>query len=365
MKRLMTRCFTLILISVLCLGMFGCSNNIQTPDHSDDVKYDFSLQAMEYLRVIGEDYPKREIEGKNSENHDNCADWIVDELFNAGYTENEVAVEEFELYGHMGKNISVTVEGVNTSKQIIVGAHYDGTGIGDNGSGVALLLANICGLRDIKPDVTVKYVFFDGEEAGFLGSHHYAYGMSKEEIKNTLFMLNIDSIVFGDYCNIYGGVTEGNRAKNTEGYELAMDRADQLRIETFRTKDLDGYYNDNGVQPEIKNNALYSNPWTKKNPTPEGYTEYVSPSTGGWSDHQPFVNRGITYIYFEASNWYLGGLYDGSVETSNADVGENGVIMNTKYDTMDTLSKYFPGRAESHFKVYSILLSSLVLHPEK
>lgn len=79
-----------------------------------------------------------------------------------------------------------------------------------------------------------------------------------------------------------------------------MDRAEQLYNETFRTNDLDGYYNNNGVcNLKLKSNALYSNPWMKKNPTPEGYTEFVVLSKGGWSDHQSFVNKGITYIYFE------------------------------------------------------------------
>lgn len=360
----MKKTLTLFLIFILAVALAGCSDNTQSADYSSDIKFDFSTQAMQYLNEIGTDYTQREIEGEHSKDHDSCAEWIVRELKEAGYTDKEILIDDFELYDHRSKNIVVTVEGKNPNKQIIVGAHYDGTGVGDNGSGVALLLANACGLRNEKPDVTVKYVFFDGEETGFLGSHHFAGNMSKDEIKNTLFMINIDSIAFGDYCNVYGGVTKGSRAKDTAGYELAMDRAEQLGIKAYRTEALDGFYDENGHQPEIKENALYSNPWTKKHPTPEGYTEYISPSTGAWSDHQAFVNKDITYIYFEAGNWYMGDLYDGSVETSDTDIGENGTIMNTEYDTLDNLTKYFPYRAESHFKVYSPLLSSLVLHPE-
>lgn len=360
----MRKILSLLFVIVLIVSLTSCTESVPSVDYSGDIKLNFSTQGMQYLKTIGTEYTKREIEGENSTDHDKCADWIIKELKKSQYTDDEIFVDNFELYNHKCKNIIVTVEGKNPNKQIIIGSHYDGTGVGDNGSGIALLLANICGLRNEKPDVTVKYVFFDGEEIGFLGSSHFANSMSKDEIKNTLFMLNIDSIAFGDYCNVYGGTTKGSKVRDVKGYDLAMDRAKQLGIETYKTEDLDGFYQRNGKQPEIKDNALYSNPWTKNNPTPNGYSEYISPSTGGWSDHQPFVNKGITYIYFEAGNWYMGDLYNGSVETSQTDIGDNGVIMNTQYDTFEALNKYFPNRAENHFKTYSPLLSSLILHSE-
>ena len=40
---------------------------------------------------------------------------------------------------------------------------------------------------------------------------------------------------------------------------------------------------------------------------------------------------------------------------------EEGQIMNTEFDTLETMQKYFPDRAEKHFRLYSPLLSALLL----
>lgn len=368
------------LLLVFAAGVAGCAqqtatddsdavrNDVSLPpatDYSADIQYDYSQQAMDYLTIIGTQYTRRGGEdGGSNQDHDACADWIVEELRQAGYRNEEILIDEFETGSYNGKNIVVTIEGKDPSKQIIVGAHYDGTGTGDNGSGIALLLANVCGLREVMPDVTVKCVFFDGEERGLWGSEHYAACMEQNEIDSTLFMLNIDSVAFGDYCHVYGGVTVGSSVESTEGYELAMERAGQLGFTTYRTEDLDGYYREHGTGPVAAENALYTNPWTEENPTPYGYAEFISPSTGPWSDHQPFCERDIPYIYFEATNWYVGD-YDGYIDTDRADAGKNGAFMNTEYDTLSELEMNFPGRAIAHYRVYSPLLASLMIHPER
>ena len=61
---------------------------------------------------------------------------------------------------------ALTVPGKRDDGRIIVGAHYDGSGLGDNGSGVALLLATAAGLAHVEPEFTVQYIFFDREEEG-------------------------------------------------------------------------------------------------------------------------------------------------------------------------------------------------------
>ena len=37
------------------------------------------------------------------------------------------------------------------------------------------------------------------------------------------------------------------------------------------------------------------------------------------------------------------------------------MFMNTEYDTWENLNKYFPDRAEKHFRIYSPLLSAMIL----
>lgn len=70
----------------------------------------------------------------------------------------------------------------------------------------------------------------------------------------------------------------------------------------------------------------------------------------------------IPYIYFEATNWYVA-QYEGECDTDNEEAGINGQIMSTDYDNMIYIEERFPGRVMAHFKLYSPLLSSLMLHP--
>jgi hypothetical protein len=236
-----------------------------------------------------------------------------------------------------GTNIVATKKG-KTDKQIIVGAHYDGDGTGDNGSGISLGLITAMKLFNVETEYTIKFVFFDAEEYGLHGSTAYANGMSQEELDNTLYMINMDSLVCGDYCYLYGG--EHDKATQTvtktEAYYNAMSVAKDLGLE------------------------FKSNPWTYDNPAP-GYDTpaYAAPSTGDWSDHVGFKKVGVQYVYFEATNWEIPGPYaeyDGYGETYLI-----GMLMNTKNDYLEYIEKYFPGRILSHLTQFSTLLNALVL----
>ena len=122
---------------------------------------------------------------------------------------------------------------------------------------MALALAAAAGLEDAKPYYIVKYIFFDGEEDGMLGSKYYAAHMSADEIADTVYMINLDALAFGDYCSVYGGVygdayddgfitrVEGEAVPepvHTEGYSFAADTAEQLGFRIHRTAELDGYF---------------------------------------------------------------------------------------------------------------------------
>ena len=235
-----------------------------------------------------------------------------------------------------GTNIVATKKG-KTDKQIIVGMHYDGDGTGDNGSGISLGLITAMKLFNVETEYTIKFVFFDAEEVGLKGSTAYANAMSEEEIAKTAYMINMDSLVCGDYCYLYGGVqdNENQTVTETEAYDNAMAVAKSLGLE------------------------FKSNPWTYESPAP-GYETpaYAAPSTGDWSDHVGFKNVGIKYVYFEATNWDIPGPYyeyDGYGETYLI-----GMLMNTKNDYLDYIEKYFPGRILDHLTQFSTLLNALV-----
>ena len=366
-------------------AMIGSLTSPVTSENIAD--YDFSDRAMTYLERIGTDFKNRDLESGDTNNaHDAARDWIISELKSAGYSDEQITLESFDVDDSNnveGNNIILTVEGEDPSKQIIAGAHYDGDGVGDNGSGTALLLANAVGLQNVKPHYTVKYIFFDGEEEGCLGSLYNTEQMTEEEIDNTIYMVNLDALAFGDYCNIYGGafgdasmaiaVDNDNleRPKATEAYGFAADTAENLGFNVMRTEDLDGYYAKHGTGPAIKDGTLYTNPWAPENPAPANNTA-MSPATIPASDHIGYMGLGIEYIYFEATNWFAGNDEDGEdgisftgyIETYDDSLGEDGMFMNTEYDTLENLNEYFPGRAQKHFQMYSPLLSALLLVSE-
>ena len=109
-------------------------------------------------------------------------------------------------------------------------------------------------------------------------------------------------------------------------------------------------------------------PWTPENPAPANNFA-MSPATLPASDHVGYMDRGIEYVYFEATNWYAesgndeveGTSYTGYIETFDYDKGEHGMFMNTEYDTWENLNTFYPGRAAQHFAIYSPLLTALLL----
>ncbi len=237
-------------------------------------------------------------------------------------------------------NIIITKKG-KTNKQIIVGAHYDGTGTGDNGSGIALALTTLEQFHDIETTYTIQFVFFTAEEYGCYGSTYYANQLSEEEVNNTLYMINMDSLVCGDYCYLYGGVQddENKTVNDTIAFDNAMNLATNLGL------------------------SFKQNPWTWDNPAP-GYDtpDYASPSTGDWSDHVGFKKRGIPYLYMEATNWEIPGPYkeyDGYGETMLV-----GMLMNTENDYLEYIEKYFPRRIQEHLSQFSQLLNALLMQDD-
>ncbi len=350
--------------------------DLKSPVTAENIaEYDYTEKAMEYLNYIGTNLKNRDSQDPEKTDHDKTVEWILSELKSAGFTDDQIVEQNVDEAGTKIHNIILTVPGEDDSKQIIAGAHYDGDGTGDNGSGTALLLANAVGLKDKKPHYTTKYIFFDSEEIGLYGSLHYVDSMTKEEIDNTIYMINMDALSFGDYANVYGGLytgmdqylkTDDRIPPATEAYDYAMQNAKNLGFNVQGTKELDGCFQKNGKGPEIEDNTLYTNPWTAANPAPSNVLSY-SPATIPASDHVGFMVNGIEYIYFEATNWFAASdknpddSYTGYIETYDQSLGDGGMFMNTEYDTLENLESLFPGRAEAHFHMYSPLLSSLLL----
>ena len=303
----------------------------------------YGQAAWEYLQLIDSTYPDRDcIAGEDTEAF---TAWLIGELKAAGYTDDMIVKQEFTFNPdwddsdeeYTSYNIVVTLPGAG-DKQILVGGHYDGTGTGDNGSGVAVMLETACKLVKEEPlEETIVFIFYSAEEYGLYGSGFYASSMTEDEIANTLYLVNLDSVLCGDYCYVYGGVPdyENQTVESTEAFDKAWAIGKEYGL------------------------MLHMNPWTYENPAP-GYDapDYPSPSTGFWSDHVHFSELGIPYVYFEATNWDIPGPYeeyDGYGETADF-----GMLMNTENDYLSFIEHLFPGRSEYHLKVFSLLLDKML-----
>ncbi len=400
MKNFLTKTLTAICLLAVVLCFTACKQEINTTSDFTEINEKVeSLESMiqslsdkinalttkdDEIKPYGDAcYEKIKYIDKNAKDRDSvkgkdfkfAQKWIISEILQAGYTDIDYELQDFtftyydkqentneftceyttdgKLYNKQKRNyiedangtyIKATVTSQNiivtkpgkTNKTIIVGAHYDGDGTGDNGSGVSLILETIKLLKNVETEYTIKYIFFSAEELGCYGSSYYANNMTQKEIDNTLYMINIDSLVCGDFTYLYGGdQQEDLTVTKTEAFENAMKVAKSLNLE-FKT-----------------------NPWTVENPAP-GYDtpDYVSPSTGDWSDHKGFKEVGITYLYMEATNWEIPGPYDeydGYGETYLV-----GMLMNTKNDYLEYIEKYFPGRIQSHLNKFSVLLYALL-----
>ena len=97
-------------------------------------------------------------------------------------------------------------------QSVVISAHYDHLGLGwpdvregnigkihpgadDNASGVAILmeLAHLLG-KNWKPDRTIAFVAFTGEEAGRLGSKYYVKNEKRFPVDKMIGMLNLDTV---------------------------------------------------------------------------------------------------------------------------------------------------------------------------
>ena len=119
---------------------------------------------------------------------------------------------------------------VHAADTVVIGAHYDhlgpepdGTimnGANDNASGVGALLeiARVWQAEGFRPERSVLFAAWDGEEQGLLGSQHYTE-LPTQSITRTVSMLNLDMVGAGETLQIDGeGSVAAQLAMGAETY---------------------------------------------------------------------------------------------------------------------------------------------------
>jgi Zn-dependent M28 family amino/carboxypeptidase len=217
----------------------------------------------------------------------------------------------------------IAIKEGESSKVIVVGAHYDGVDDGcaadDNASGVAVLLETAGLVHEQDVPYTIYFVAFGAEEAGLLGSYAFLSSLDNAERDNIILMVNLDSISVGD---------------NTYAYSL--ENASVARDWAMNWADSRGY-------------ALETI-WDVNLQDEEGYAT---------ADYAAFDEAGIPWLYFEATNWTLGD-EDGYTQV-NPQYGEKGVIIHTEYDDLEYFDEIFPGRVDDHLNLYVNVLNALLV----
>ncbi|WP_077214946.1 M20/M25/M40 family metallo-hydrolase [Bacillus dakarensis] len=315
----MKKKFSLLIVAVVFgfLSLVGGAL-AQTVTYHPSLAHKNGALAYEHMKYLANEIGSR-VAG--SENEEKAAQYIKDQFEQMGL---ETEVQEFS-YTRRGSTYDssniIAYKPGKSSKQIIVGAHYDsvsvGKGIDDNASGVGVMLEVAEVLKKIKTPYSIVYIAFGAEEVGLTGSEYYAENMSEEDIESTVGMINLDSLAVGDKMYVYGGEGEDGFIR-----DQALEIAEKKKLDV-------------GTNPGL-------------NP------EYPEGTTGEWSDHAPFKGIGIPYGYLEATNWEIGD-QDGYTQTE-----KHGGVWHTENDTIEFIEEEYPGRIEEHLSTFSTLLTDLL-----
>lgn len=96
----------------------------------------------------------------------------------------------------VGANFVAEKRGVDSSKVFVISAHFDNVqnpGADDNGSGTVSLVAIAAAIKDFNFKVNVRFVGFDQEEQGLVGSEAYVQQLIESgEIGNVVGVFNLD-----------------------------------------------------------------------------------------------------------------------------------------------------------------------------
>jgi Zn-dependent M28 family amino/carboxypeptidase len=94
------------------------------------------------------------------------------------------------------------------SQTIVIGGHFDsveaGPGANDNGSGTAVTLELARVLAQRQTPFTLKFVAFDAEEIGLVGSNYFVSQLSDQERQSVVAMINLDMVGVGTETRLGG-----------------------------------------------------------------------------------------------------------------------------------------------------------------
>lgn len=295
--------------------------------------FSYGETAVETINYLSENLEGRSV---GTPNEAKTVDYLVQQLKVFNYAP-VLQPFDYEFRGESLTSYNIVAERPGSSdKQILIGAHYDNApsssvldrtnleGTNDNASGVGVLL-ELAQRLEADTANTVKFVLFGAEEIGLVGSDFYAKSLNEKEIDNTLLMVNLDSLIFGDkmYFNAGRGATE-----NPSWFKY-RDLALEIAAE-------------NGIAAE-------TNP---------GLNEAYPKGTGCCSDLESF-DEFLPVVAAEATNWEIGDL-DGYTQTADPRVPGGATWHDPATDNRKFINRIFPGLIEERARNYTLVFDQFI-----
>lgn len=134
---------------------------------------------------------------KNQPGNDKAGQFIYEKFQSWGYQ------VQYETFSSTGKNVIATKQGLNDSQAyFVICAHYDdmptGTtapGADDNASGTATVLELARVFSKYNSNYTIKFICFDEEEQGLIGSNYYAT-QARNRNDSIIGVINLDMTAY-------------------------------------------------------------------------------------------------------------------------------------------------------------------------
>lgn len=212
------------------------------------------------------------------------ADYLQQRFSQMGYQSNSRRFNTRYAYRHEDgqetwRNVSATSviaarEG-DVARQIVIIAHSDSwpphsdkelhNNLGgltsqaadSNASGLGVMLELAERLRSEKLHYSLRFIALSGEEIGLLGSEDYLNRMKPEEKKNTLLVININSLIVGNHLTFSSGSnTPPAVVHQTRDRALVLARHAGIRAYGQTDKDASGSRFDQAGFPLLTVSAL-------------------------------------------------------------------------------------------------------------
>lgn len=143
---------------------------------------------------LSSSHPEQILERGSKASRDLVRSSIQQEMADLGY---DVVLENFKK----GANVVATLRGRGKSKDVLeIVTHFDSVGnpgADDNGSGFCFALSLARLMVKFPPQKTIRFVFTDLEEKGFLGAAHHVEQLMKSKQADHVKAIIIDTIGWG------------------------------------------------------------------------------------------------------------------------------------------------------------------------